>query len=253
MLGQELIYDQSLSGAERFYIRIFGIPINGLRIRARRILPLITAKYSKILDAGCGQGIFTFEMARRLPKSQITGIDIDKKLLERNEKIAKKVSLVNCQFLYQDINHLSFKNQYDLVLNVDNLEHLEEDEKALCNFYAALKPGGELILHVPAYYRRWIFFGWKVNFDVDGHYRPGYTMEDILEKIKRVGFQVVENYYTYGWLETITNNISYLITKARMKNKCLYAAVFPFLLIVSYFGRNSKPARGAGVLVIARK
>ena len=50
-----------------------------------------------------------------------------------------------------------------------------------------------------------------------------------------------------------TLNISYWITRARMKNKALYAVVFPFLLFVSYFGRNSRPTQGAGVLVRARK
>lgn len=253
LIGKELIYDESLSKFERFYIMLFGVPINGLRNRARRILPLISKKYKNIMDAGCGQGIFTFEIARRLPESSITGIDIEAELLERNRQIAEKIGLKNCHFEFQDITKMEIEKKYDLIFSVDNLEHIQDDDNALRNFYYALIPNGELILHVPGYYRRWFFFKWKVNFNVEGHYRPGYTKEEIVRKLKNAGFNIVESYYTYGWLETITNNISYLITGARMRNKYLYALVFPILLFISYFGRNSRPSEGAGVLVIAKR
>lgn len=247
------MYDGALSKFERFYIMLFGVPINGLRNRARRILPLISKKYKNIMDAGCGQGVFAFEIARRLPESSITGIDIETEFLERNRQIAEKIGLKNCHFEFQDITKMEIEEKYDLVLSVDNLEHIEDDDNALRNFYSVLIPNGELILHVPGYYRRWIFFRWKVNFDVKGHYRPGYTKEEIVKKVENTDFKIIESYYTYGWLETVTNNISYLITKARMKNKFLYSFIFPLLLFISYLGRNSKPSKGAGVLIIAKK
>lgn len=252
-IGRDLIYDESLSKVERLYIWFLGAPINGLRIRARRILPLISDKYKRILDAGCGPGIFTFEIARRLPQSQVVGMDVDATLVDKNTYIVKKTGLKNCCFQNIDINTMPLDSQYDLILCVDNLEHIEDDQKALKNFYCALQYGGDLLLHVPAYWRRWLFFRWAVNFDVDGHVRPGYPKEEIKEKIELAGFKIKVIYYTYGWLETVTNNISYLITRARMQNKILYALIFPFLNVISFLGRNSKPKRGAGVLVLARK
>lgn len=253
MIGRELIYSDTVSKFEKLYIRIFGVPINGLRIRARRILPLITEKYKRIMDAGSGPGVFTFEIAKRLPNSHITGVDIDEEQLETNRKIAKKIELDNINFEFQDITTMEIESSYDLILTVDNLEHIEDDQNALNNFYNALMPKGEIIIHVPGYYRRWLFFNWKINFDVEGHYRPGYTKEDITNKVESAGFEILEAYYTYGWIETVTNNISYLITRARMKNKITYAFVFPILLFLSYFGRNSRPNKGAGVLVKAKK
>ena len=119
--------------------------------------------------------------------------------------------------------------------------------------YEALAPGGTLIVHVPAWDRRWVFFGWKDNFYVESHVRQGYKKEQIVEKVLSVGFKIDEAYYTYGWLETITNNLSYLKTGAREKNKMLYAFAFPVLSVISWFGRKSRPERGAGVLVIGRK
>lgn len=251
--GDFLKYDSSLSFFEKIYIQIFGVPINGLRIRARRIFPLINEQYKKILDAGCGPGIFSFELAKKLPESKIVGIDIEEKLLQVNREILQKTNLSNCSFEYQDIVKLSYINEFDLILSVDNLEHIEDDDTALRNFHTALKVGGTIIIHVPGYFRRWKFFGWGENFYVQGHFRPGYTREQLIEKVTNSGFSINEAYYTYGWIETITNNISYWITGAEMKNKVLYALVFPLLNFLSFFGKDSHPPKGAGVLLIAEK
>ena len=253
MIGKELIYSGNYSALESFYLRCFGVPINGLRIRARRILPLVGCAFKNILDAGCGPGVFTFEIAKRLPRARVTGIDLDGRLIEDNKKIAAKALLTNCAFEKKDIFLLEGGGDFDLVLSVDQLEHVENDALALEKFYGVLGERGQLILHVPALTRRWPFFGWKINFSVKGHCRPGYELEAIVRKVEAAGFKVIEAYYTYGWIETVTNNISYWITGAEMKNKFLYALVFPALNFVSYFGKNSRPKKGAGVLVVAQK
>ena len=253
MIGRELAHDTTLSWPERLYIKMFGVPINGLRIRARRMLPYMTSRSKNILDSGCGQGIFTFETARRFPGSTVTGMDVNTELIERNRRIAHITGLKNCRFECCDISDIENRNCYDLVLSIDVLEHIEDDVSVLRSYSEALADGGELLLHVPGLYRRWPLFGWKANFAVEGHYRPGYSMEEITGKIEDAGFTIVENYYTYGWIETMTNNISYLITGASMKRKHLYALVFPALLIISRFGKNSRPERGAGIFVKARK
>ena len=253
MIGKELAFDESLPALERLYIRLFGVPINGLRIRARRVLPYITPKFRRILDSGCGQGIFTFEVARRLPASTITGMDTNSELIDRNRRIADIAGMSNCRFECGDIADIRPDNQYDLILSIDVLEHIENDVRVLNSYYRALAPSGELLLHAPGYHRRWPLFSWMVNFEVEGHCRPGYTMEEIAGKVEGAGFAIIERYYTYGWLDTISNYLSYAVTGARMKRKHLYALVFPILLFISYFGRNSRPERGAGVFIHARK
>ena len=253
MIGKEIALGDNLSKLEKLYIFLFGAPICGLRIRARRILPLLKDRYVNIMDAGCGAGIFTFAIARKFPESMVTGIDIDNNLILSNREIARKSGAKNCVFITQDICQLDITDRFDLVISIDNLEHIEDDELALKSLYKSIINGGRIIIHVPGFYRQWFFWRWKVNFHVEGHRRPGYTKKRIVEKVKKVGFKVNDAYYTYGWLETVTNNISYLISGAEMKNKFLYALVFPFLNFFSYFGRNALPEKGAGVIVIAEK
>lgn len=253
MIGSELKYDQGLSRMERLYIRVFGAPISGLRIRCRRILPKIHPGFVRILDVGCGTGVLAFEIAKRCPQAQVMGIDNIAKLTAKCNSIARKAGLSNCTFVTMDVLRVAFRDAFDLILCVDNLEHIEDDVAALRRIHIALKDGGLTIIHVPAFYRRWILFGRKVNFDVPGHVRPGYTKEELVEKLKGAGLLPEEVSYTYGTLETISNNLSFLLTRAQKKNKNLYALFFPFLNLMAYLGRKSMPQDGAGVLVVARK
>lgn len=253
MLGSELALSPKASAFEKLYIRIMGAPISGLRIRLRRVLPCLTGKPVCVLDAGCGRGVFSYQLARRFPDAAVTAIDIDEQQLELNRQIAKQAGLNNLTFVSGDIANLPYKDEFDLVLSVDNLEHLEDDKKGLTALYHALKPGGRLVLHVPGYQRRWPVFAFKTNFDVPGHFRPGYWLEDIKKLVENTGFDVASAFYTFGWLETITNNVSYFVTRAEAKNKMIYALIFPLLNVVAWCGRNARPYKGAGVLITANK
>jgi SAM-dependent methyltransferase len=251
--GAELALDPALSLPEKMYVRWLGAPASGLRIRLRRVLPATRGPYRRILDAGCGVGVFTMELAKQHPDALVLGVDMEPALVDRASNIARRAGLVNCRFEVCDVTSLPFRDEFDLVVSVDNLEHVENDVAAMENLRAALVPGGTLVVHVPGYYRRWVFFGRRVNFDVPGHVRPGYQSLELTSKLAEAGFDVLDHHYTYGALETVTNNISYLISGAERRNKPVYALVFPFLLGISYFGQFSRPAEGAGVLVKARR
>jgi SAM-dependent methyltransferase len=251
--GRELSLDPGRSRFERLYARLLGAPANGLRIRLRRVLPATQGTYRTILDAGCGTGVFTFELAKRHPEARVLGVDSEPDLVGRANEIAHRAGLANCQFQVADVTSLGFDEAFDLVLSVDNLEHVPDDIGAMQTLWCALRPGGRLVVHVPGYERRWILLGRRINFDVPGHVRPGYRGDQLVTKLQDAGFEVTTHRYTYGVLETFTNNISYLITGADQRNKLLYAAIFPLLLAVSYLGKFSRPRWGAGVLAIAQR
>lgn len=251
--GRELSLDPSRSRFERLYANVFGAPANGLRIRLRRVLPATAGSYEAILDAGCGSGVFSFELAKQHPEARVVGVELEPVLVARANEIARRAQLSNCSFREGDVTKLDFEDEFDLVVSVDNFEHVEDDVEAMRTLLHALRPGGRLVVHVPGYERRWILFGRRVNFDVPGHVRPGYKAEDLVDKLQGAGFEVQTYQYTYGALETVTNNISYLITGADQRRKLQYAVVFPLLLAVSYLGKSSKPQWGAGVLAVAQR
>jgi len=251
--GRELSLDPSRSKFERMYANLLGAPANGLRIRLRRVLPVTKGSYGTILDAGCGSGVFSYELAKQHPEAQVTGVELEHDLVDRANHIAKSAGLANLRFQQGDVTKLDFEEEFDLVVSVDNFEHVEDDIAAMTTLLRALRPGGRLVAHTPGYERRWILLRRRVNFDVPGHVRPGYKADELVGKLQRAGFEVQAHQYTYGAIETFTNNISYLITGADQKRKLPYAAVFPLLLAVSYLGKSSRPKWGAGVLAVARR
>jgi 2-polyprenyl-3-methyl-5-hydroxy-6-metoxy-1,4-benzoquinol methylase len=251
--GCQLSLDPSLGSFERAYIRVFGAPFNGLRIRLRRVLPLTRGSHDAILDAGCGSGVFAMEVAKLHPEAHVTGVDIEQPLIDRANQVARDGRITNCAFEVGDVTDLRYEARFDLALSVDNLEHVTNDVDAMKALRRSLRPGGMLVVHTPAYYRRWFFVRRRENFHVPGHVRPGYTAEQLVSRLTSAGLEVLDQTYTYGVLENFTNNVSYVISGAERKNKLLYSLVFPLLLALSYPGRFFRPKWGAGVLVKARR
>lgn len=256
LLGREQKYNPNYSTLEKIYISIFGMPVVGLRIRGRNIFSLIpkNKKYHKILDAGSGPGVFSFELGRRFPNSKVLGIDMLQEAISACKTIADKTGSTNVEFSRTSIEKIKEASFFDLVICIDILEHIEDDMAALDSLYHATAAGGTLLLHVPSFYRRYPVFKERINFDVPTHVRPGYELSKIAQKVQETGFIIINSGLTYGFFETLANNFSYMVTGARMNNKLLYAFVFPFLNIMSWLGACARPKRiGAGVFIIAEK
>lgn len=256
MLGQEQRFNPEHSFFEKLYIRLFGIPILGLRIRARNVFSLIPTdrSYGRILDAGSGTGVMVFEMGRRYPSASVVGIDEREDAVRSGKVIAEKIRSSNVHFHRAKAETFESDAPFDLVLCVDILEHAEDDVGVLRNIHRLASPGGILLLHVPALYRRYPVWRRQLNFEVPTHVRRGYEVPDIVEKVDKAGFAVVDKGMTYGFWESLANNLSYMITKADMKNKALYAVLFPFLHVLSLLGATARPKTlGAGIYVLAKK
>ena len=253
LIGKEQIHNPQYSIAEKLYISVFGMPIIGLRIRARNVFSLIpkNRKYRRILDAGSGPGVFSFELGRRIPKGFVLGVL--KESVNACQHIAKKIKS-DVKFRQTSVEELSEKNFFDLIICVDILEHIKNDLAALIALHRVASHEGLLILHVPALYRRYPVWKKSPNFDVETHVRTGYEPKDIVDKVKKAGFIVRESGFTYGFWETLANNLSYMITRARMENKIFYSLVFPILNLISLIGAKARPSNlGAGVYIIAEK
>jgi SAM-dependent methyltransferase len=78
---------------------------------------------------------------------------------------------------------------FDLAVALDVLEHIEEDASALEEWLRILKPGGRLLITVPAY--QWL---WSSHDEALGHYRR-YTASQLHGKLNRAGFSVGKRSY----------------------------------------------------------
>ncbi len=98
-----------------------------------------------LLDAGCGEGFNTQSLADVAGK--VTGVDYSATAIE----FCKKTwTAPNIHFEHVDLtNPANFDQTFDLVLNFQVLEHIEDDRAFLQALRARLAPGGVLLLTTP--------------------------------------------------------------------------------------------------------
>jgi SAM-dependent methyltransferase len=103
---------------------------------------------ARILDAGCGTGRYSLELARR--GYVVTGLDASPPMIEAARRRANRTSLP-VSFVVGDILTLPYEPSYDGILCRGVLNDLLEDhgrQEVFCNFARVLRPAGVLILDV---------------------------------------------------------------------------------------------------------
>ena len=93
----------------------------------------------EILDIGCGGGLISEPMARLGGK--VTGIDA----AEKNIKVAKihsKQSALDIKYLHKSPEQLNEREKFDIILNLEVVEHVDDLELYLKSCYNLLKPNG---------------------------------------------------------------------------------------------------------------
>ena len=109
---------------------------------------VLDGKPSHVLDLGCGPGLYSARLAKL--GHVCRGIDFGPASIEHAVKHAPK----NCTYTLGDIRTTDFSPNYDLVMFIFGEFNVFKpgDAKSILNkAYAALKPGGKLLLEVTTY------------------------------------------------------------------------------------------------------
>ncbi len=219
-----------------------------------------------VLDAGSGFGQYDYYMASRHKNWQIKGVDVKPEQIADCNAFFQKTGFRNVKFAEADLTAFDEKDTYDLVLCVDVMEHIEEDEKVLKNFYRSLKKGGMLLISTPSdqggsdVHDHDHESGDAHSF-IDEHVRDGYGVDDITAKMKRAGFSEVSVYYQYGpagklgWklsmkFPIIMLNTSYLFFVVL---PFYYLLTFPFVLVLNTLDVKGHHKTGTGLVAKAWK
>lgn len=149
-----------------------------MQVRRTIVMDTLT-KYSgkkqedtKLLDFGCGSGYFVEVLAK--DGFDAYGLDISSEAVNFGQSQGiKNLGVI-------DAHQINFPGKtFDVVLTLDVLEHLENSDWALAEMERVLKPGGIVIVMVPAY-----MFLWGVQDEVAHHYRR-YTKELLFQEVKQ--------------------------------------------------------------------
>ena len=127
---------------------------------------------ARILEIGCGTG---HNLPMLAQFGEIDAIEIDETARAKaSERLGKPVGTAPLPELVGVA-----PGSYDLVAVLDVIEHVEDDVAALKAIAAALKPGGKILITVPAH--QWM---WSAH-DVINHHKRRYSkasFEALLEK-----------------------------------------------------------------------
>lgn len=236
MFGRELAFGDCNTRGKLHYL-LLGHDLVGLRIRSMHVKRLLQdiGEPAAILDAGCGDGAYSFYLARRFPGAVVHAIDNSQERIEACRKIQSRLRVCTIEFIHKSLTDLQAQGTYDLIVCIDVLEHIPEDELALRRLHDALQDQGNMILHVPQRRQLNHFVVRPLNEGyVHDHVRDEYTEQEIEEKIKRTGFCIVQKRYTFGWPGSLARELYYLLSQRDGLLKPIVRAVtFPFLLLLA--------------------
>ena len=101
----------------------------------------------RCLDAGCGGGDVTAELARRVPRGLVVGLDVDAEQLRIASEDVRNAGVDNVELRVADLNSLPLTlTGFDLVYARFVLTHLPAPEAVLAALVGACRPGGVIAL-----------------------------------------------------------------------------------------------------------
>lgn len=160
-----------------------------------------------VLEIGPGSGALLKDFANA--GWSCAGLDVSQNALDLTAYVTQTCDNVR---LYASADELQGE-QFDLVIACEVLEHIEDDQAMFNEWASYLKPGGCLLLSVPAHMKRW-----DATDVWAGHYRR-YEALDLVRLAERNDMEV-EQLECYGFplaLLTTAYRASYLSKKDRVE------------------------------------
>jgi trans-aconitate 2-methyltransferase len=94
-----------------------------------------------VLDAGCGSGRVTEELAKRLPSGRIIAVDGSEAMIaEARERLGDRAS-----YMVADLAELEVNEPVDLVFSTATFHWILDHDRLFERLRAALRPGGRLV------------------------------------------------------------------------------------------------------------
>lgn len=136
---------RALPPFERAYSRIrFSI----LRPKLLSVMDLLLPDAGRILDVGCGFGLFAAYFGQTQPRREIVGIDPNTRRIAMAERVARTVGLKSHRFISGDVRDANLQGPFDAVYMLDVMHHIPADAQrgVLERLYDMLAPGGVLLM-----------------------------------------------------------------------------------------------------------
>jgi 2-polyprenyl-3-methyl-5-hydroxy-6-metoxy-1,4-benzoquinol methylase len=149
----------------------------------RRLRP--PTGWQRILDVGCGDGLFFDRLAEF---GAVEGVEPDTALLDPAGPWRSAIHAVPFDERFRP------PDRFDVILMLDVLEHLEHPEAALRHALTLLTKGGVVVITVPAL--QWL---WTRHDDLN-HHVMRYDRRSMRRLARAAGLRIVRERYLFQWL-----------------------------------------------------
>jgi SAM-dependent methyltransferase len=131
-----------------------------------------------VLEIGCGTGNVLRVLEKAFPDSKLVGLELWREGLQHSRTRSSALLVA------ADISQSPLGKKFDVIGMFDVLEHVAKDQGALRSIYSSLRPGGTLLLTVPAHQSLWSYFD-----EAACHCRR-YSAAGLREELEDAGFEV---------------------------------------------------------------
>ena len=152
------------------------------RARNRAIVWILRSRVrgiKRFLEVGCGTGFVISGIAKAFPALYLEASEYHEEGL-----FFARQRVPHCRFRQLDATAMAEDSAYDCIGSFDVIEHINDDECVLSNFYRALRPAGFLLLTVPQH--TWL---WSSADAYACHVRR-YTRSELRAKVMKAGFRI---------------------------------------------------------------
>lgn len=238
--------------------------VGTVRCGLRRHLP--KGKPFHLLDAGCGEGLFLFWLARHYPQARLTGLDLNANNVAFAKRYAAACHTPQVQVARADLARTAWHERADYALCVGVLHCVADDLAFLKNLARSTTPDGRLLLYSPLRPRRfWPFFEkWYRRWH---HYealhgRHSYSPAELRALLAQAGWQVeawqgtMHRLATAGFEAYTLCFLGALHARHWWANAILAALVLPAAVLAAFLNRLDRLFPGShpnGVWLVARK
>jgi 2-polyprenyl-3-methyl-5-hydroxy-6-metoxy-1,4-benzoquinol methylase len=242
-----------MTGSEKLYVRVFGLPDTIVQQQARSVLRFLRGRsFSSLLDVGCRQGHYSIRIARLYSDVKVRGIDVDGESVSVGESVRKALGLKNLSFEKEDVSSLHAEESYDVVLLLQVMEHLVDDLTALRNVHRVLRDTGILVITVPnlnlkSERARKL----RKHVKIQSHVRQGYRPSDIERLLEQAGFKIQRMEFLSG---VIGQRVERMERFLKDHAPSLFALAYPLCYVLSFFDvcpQERNNASTSGMLIVA--
>ena len=174
-----------------------------ININILQMLGLCLRGKRRILDIGCGFGLFGCYFSAMYPEISYTGYDLSQRRVDQANRAAEKLGLKNALFKVGDARDLDINDEFDAILMVDLLHHIDNSAKArlleACRSHLAVD-GRLIVKDVMTSPFIKIAFTWSLDVLMTRSFAMWYLSESNFYETIRPHFNRVEMFPIVDWL-----------------------------------------------------